>query len=60
MLLWLASQLDAGATPEQAERLFDHLVLRGRIRPLEHGLWTLEHISPVELRRLSWQLSSQP
>jgi hypothetical protein len=53
MVLWLASQLDDGATPEQAERLFDLLVLRGRLTPLEHGLWRLDRISATELERLA-------
>lgn len=53
MVLWLAVQLDAEGNLEMAERLFDRLVLRGRIKPNEHGLWTLDTISQQELRHLS-------
>jgi hypothetical protein len=53
MVLWLTVQLGAEGNLELAEQLFDRLVLRGRIKPNEHGLWTLDTMSDQELRQLS-------
>jgi hypothetical protein len=53
MVLWLTVQLGAEGNLELAEQLFDRLVLRGRIKPNEHGLWTLDTMSDQELRHLS-------
>jgi hypothetical protein len=49
MLLSLADFIGPDATSEQAERLFNVLVMRGLLRPWEHGFWELAIQDPAEV-----------
>lgn len=52
MLLTLAVRLGEPHSAEQAEQVFDTLVLRGLLKPRWNGLWGLAPISDPELRKL--------
>ena len=52
MLLTLAVRLGDPSSAEQAEEVFDALVMRGLLRPGWKGLWDLDPISDAELRQL--------
>ena len=52
MLLTLAVRLGDPSSAEQAEEVFDALVMRGLLRPGWNGLWDLAPISDAELRQL--------
>ncbi|QVV67961.1 hypothetical protein [Synechococcus sp. LA31] len=52
MLLTLALRLGDPTSAEQAEQVFDALVMRGLLRPGWNGLWDLAPISDTELRQL--------
>lgn len=50
MLLSLADFIGSDATPEQAESLFDILVMRGLLLPWEHYFWEIAILDPAEVR----------
>ena len=52
MLLTLALRLGDPTSAEQAEQVFDALVMRGLLRPGWNRLWDLAPISDAELRQL--------
>ena len=52
MLLTLAVRLGDPTSAEQAEAVFDALVIRGLLKPGWNGLWDLAPISDAELRQL--------
>jgi hypothetical protein len=49
----LALSLGPEATEEVAIRLFDALVLRGALKPWQHGLWELEGLSAQQLQAIA-------
>ena len=53
MRLHLVDAVGHGLSPQQAEQLFDLMVLRGRLRPAEHGLWELDTMAPEQIAELA-------
>ena len=52
MLQRLGDFLGPDATPEQAEQLFDALVIRGLLRPWEQGFWELEGLDATFVQQI--------